>query len=171
MSFEKKVFEEIKGITEESLVATLKKVEFVKAKEVAVVGGKAACVLITAFKSFKNLRKVQPLFIGELEKKLNQHVFVFPQRQVVAKNFTRNLKYKGFGGFRPRTRCLTTVHENILSDICYPSEIVGKRIRYKVDGSKVLKVYLKNDQESEVKVDSFSAVYKKLTNQDVVFEF
>lgn len=32
------------------------------------------------------------------------------------------------------------MHDAILDDLVYPTEIVGKRIRYRVDGSKVLKV-------------------------------
>ena len=32
------------------------------------------------------------------------------------------------------------MHEAVLDDLVYPTEIVGKRVRYKVDGSKTLKV-------------------------------
>ena len=46
-------------------------------------------------------------------------------------------------------------------------------MRYKVDGSKILKVYLdaKDLVNVETKLETFAKVYKALTNKDVVFEF
>ncbi|KAI9189285.1 ribosomal protein S7A [Blastocladiella emersonii ATCC 22665] len=74
---------------------------------------------------------------------------------------------------RPRSRTLTAVHESILDDLVYPTEIVGKRTKLRVDGSKTTKVFLdkKDATYLEYKLDTFSAVYKQLTGKDVHFEF
>ncbi|XP_017879817.1 40S ribosomal protein S7-like, partial [Ceratina calcarata] len=72
-----------------------------------------------------------------------------------------------------RSRTLTAVYDALLEDLVYPVEIVGKRIRIKLDGTQLIKVHLdKNEQTNiEHKVDTFAAVYKKLTGRDVTFEF
>jgi len=77
------------------------------------------------------------------------------------------------GQKRPRSRTLTAVHDAVLSDLVYPAEVVGKRIRVKLDGKQILKVHLDKTQQTNVehKVDTFSHVYKRMTGKEVVFEF
>merc|ERR1711862_234060 len=74
---------------------------------------------------------------------------------------------------RPRNRTLTSVHSAILDDLVFPAEIVGKRMRVKLDGSRTTKVFLDKSQQTQVehKVGTYAAVYKKLTGKDVAFEF
>ncbi|PWA59821.1 protein phosphatase 2A subunit A2 [Artemisia annua] len=58
-------------------------------------------------------------------------------------------------------------------DVCHPAEIVGKRVRYRLDGSKIIKIYLdpKARNDTEYKLETFSGVYRKLSGKDVVFEY
>jgi small subunit ribosomal protein S7e len=48
---------------------------------------------------------------------------------------------KGSAVQRPRTKTLTVVHDGILGDVVYPAEIVGKHVRYRLDGAKIMKVF------------------------------
>ncbi len=77
---------------------------------------------------------------------------------------------------RPYSRTVTAVHDAILEDIAYPADIVGKRIRHRLEGNQVhqvYKVYLNKSEQStfENKVDAFSKVFKKLTGKDAQFAF
>lgn len=65
------------------------------------------------------------------------------------------------------------MHDAILTDLVYPVEIVGKRLRTKEDGSKTLKVILDEKERGGVdyRLDTYSEVYRRLTGRAVVFEF
>lgn len=68
---------------------------------------------------------------------------------------------------------MTSVYDSILEDLVFPAEIVGKRIRVKLDGSQVTKVHLDKLQQTNIehKTDTFASIYKKLTGREVTFEF
>ena len=65
------------------------------------------------------------------------------------------------------------MHDQTLEDLVYPTEIVGKRVRVRVDGAKIQKILLDPKDKSNVehKLETFTTVYKKLTGKDAVFEF
>jgi small subunit ribosomal protein S7e len=154
--------------TNAELKADLRDLYIAGAKEIDVSSGRKAILIQVPFRLLKSFHKVQQRLVRELEKK-------FSGKDVVIVGVRRILPppKKGRRVQRPRSRTLTAVHEAWLEDLVYPTEIVGKRIRYRVDGSRVLKVLLdpKDRNAAEYKTDTFSGVYKKLTGQEVVFEF
>lgn len=106
----------------------------------------------------------------ELEKKFSGRIVVIiAQRRILRKPLKKERLSKQM---RPRSRTLTAVHDAILEDMVYPTQIVGKRLRVQTDGTKVLKVLLDPNAATqlEYKLDSFSTVYKKLTNKEAIFE-
>lgn len=140
------------------LKTELRALQISAAREVDVRGGKKAIVIFVPIPQLKAFHKVQARWVGsliirfeeiyeeccgrltrELEKKFSdRHVLFIAQRRMLRKP-TRNSRVKQK---RPRSRTLTNVHEKILEDLVFPTEIVGKRTRVSVDGSKLLKVYV-----------------------------
>eukprot|EP00929_Paragymnodinium_shiwhaense_P079986 TRINITY_DN416_c0_g1_i3.p2 TRINITY_DN416_c0_g1~~TRINITY_DN416_c0_g1_i3.p2 ORF type:complete len:194 (+),score=74.43 TRINITY_DN416_c0_g1_i3:74-655(+) len=140
------------------------------AKEIDVKQKKAVIVHIP-YRAWATVKKIQGRLIRELEKKFSKrHVFFVANRTILDKNFRR----KGLS-VRPRSRTLTAVHDSILEDVVGPTEIVGRRTRVSVDGSKLMKIVLDpKDKDKEMidgKLETFAAVYKSLTNKEAAFIF
>jgi len=156
----------------QDLKSELRDLTLLSAKEVDVgATGKKAIVVFVPFRLLKNFHKVQQRLVRELEKKFSgKHVVIVAQRRILRKPSKNNHKALQK---RPISRTLTAVHDAILEDIVYPTEITGKRTRVKLDGSRLLRIHLdrKDQAATEYKLDTFTAVYKKLTGKDAVFEF
>lgn len=151
--------------------AELRELFITSAKEVEGPGGKSAVVLFVPFRLLTKFHKIQTRLVRELEKKFSgKPVIIVAQRRILPRERKGSRLQKQR---RPRSRTLTSVHEQILDDLVFPTEIVGKRVRYKTDGSRLLRVMLdpKDQQNVEYKTDTFQSVYKKLTGKDVSFEF
>lgn len=141
------------------------------AKKVEIGGGKSAIVVFVPPRLLKGFRKVQQRLVRELEKKFSgSDVVVIAQRRTQAKP-TRNTHKKLQR--RPMSRTITAVHDAILEDIVFPTEIVGKRTRCRLDGTKLLKVHLDSKDRGNVnhKLSNFAVLYKRITGKEVAFEF
>ena len=170
--FEASVAQELLNLeaTSTELKGALRDLYITAAKEVDCSGRKAI-ILYVPYKLLKSFNKIQVKLVRELEKKFSgKTVIILAQRTILGKSYIRSSKTTGL---IPRSRTLTKVHEAILDDLVYPTEIVGKRTRCKVDGSRVLKVILESKDQANVegKLDTFASVYTKLTNKAISFEF
>jgi len=157
-------------LTSKEISVELKDLYIRSAKEVEVSAGKKAVVIFVPYKLHKRFQKIQARLTRELEKKLGgRHVLIVAERTILSLNYQRTHP----GQSRPRSRTLTAVHGAILDDITHPTTIVGKRIRFRLDGTRVLKVLLdpKDQKEVDYKLKTFSVVYKKLTNKNIEFAF
>ncbi|KAK1274180.1 40S ribosomal protein S7 [Acorus gramineus] len=132
------------------------------------IAGKKAVVIHVPYRLRKAFRKIHVRLVRELEKKFSGKDVIF----IATRRIVRPPK-KGSAVVRPRSRTLTTVHEAMLEDVVYPAEIVGKRVRYRLDGTKIIKIFLdpKERNNTEYKLETFSGVYRKLAGKDVVFEY
>ena len=152
--------------------AQLRELNIVAAKEIEVGGGWKAIIIFVPIPQLKSFQKIQVQLVCELEKKFSRKQVVFiTQRRILPKPTRISLmknKQK-----HPRSRTLVTVHDNILEDLVFPSETVGKRICKKLDSSLLIKVHLDKAQQNNTErtVETFSGVCKKLTGKDVNFEF
>eukprot|EP00246_Nothoceros_aenigmaticus_P013814 TRINITY_DN4954_c0_g1_i1.p1 TRINITY_DN4954_c0_g1~~TRINITY_DN4954_c0_g1_i1.p1 ORF type:complete len:194 (-),score=44.02 TRINITY_DN4954_c0_g1_i1:423-1004(-) len=154
--------------TNQELKSDLKDLFINSAKEVDVANNRKAVVVHVPYRLRKAFQKIHIRLVRELEKKFSgKDVVIIATRRIL-----RPPK-KGSAASRPRSRTLTAVHEAILEDLVYPTEIVGKRIRYRLDGSRFMRIYLdpKERNTTEYKLETFGGVYKKLTGKEVTFEF
>jgi small subunit ribosomal protein S7e len=158
-----------------SFKTDLKGLSFTKAVEVELEGGKkSACVIFVPPPMLTEFRKTQKALLEELEKKLGSSTtqcLLVANRTMVPPGLWQRSKL--LSGVRPRSRTLRNVQDNLLDDLLFPVEIVGKRTKIKVDGSRLLKVLLsKKDADAvEGKTDGYRQVFKKFTNRDITFEF
>jgi len=147
--------------------AELKNLHFSAVRQVDLSAGRKALVVFVPVKLLKGFHKIQHHLVRELEKKFSSHhVVIVAQRKIIRQSSVG-------GAVRPHSKTVTAVHESILDDLVYPTEIVGKRLRVRHDGSKLLKVHLdrKDQNNTEYKLETYAAVYKKLTGKNAVFEF
>jgi small subunit ribosomal protein S7e len=130
---------ELENNSNEEIKAELAKLHIVSAKSVDLGKGKSAIALFVPYRELRGYQRVHASVVQALEKKLGRHVLVLAQRRILPKSTKNNTKKVQQ---RPRSRTLTAVHDAILDDLVFPAQIVDKRIRQRVDGSRSYRMYV-----------------------------
>jgi small subunit ribosomal protein S7e len=152
------------------LRADMKGLMFYSVTEIEAKNGRKVMIISVPAIQLRVYRKINTKLVRELEKKFSdKHVLLIARRKIIPKP----QKNSGIKLKRTRKQTLTAVHEAMLDDLVYPCDIIGKRLRYKKDGTNVLKVHLnpKDRTNVEYKLDSFVSAYRKLTGKRIAFEF
>jgi len=142
----------------------------VDVKEVKIVGEDkksfTALVIYLPFVYVKNHRNLLAKIVNEVQAKKKVPAFVLSQRTIIHKKADFNQKI-------PRNRTLTSVYDSILDDLIAPGIVIGKRLRYHLDGSQHIKITLNEESRAfiEHKTHSIAHIYKHLTNRKITFEF
>jgi len=119
------------------------------ASQCDISGNHKAVVVHVPYRLRKAFCEMHVKLVRELEKKFSgKDVAMIATRRIV-----RPPK-KGSAAVRPRNRTSIAVHEAILGDLVYPAEIVGKRVRYRVDGSKIMKIYLDPKERNNTELET-----------------
>ena len=104
------------------LRADLRALHISAVKEIDIGAGRKALVVFVPPPMLKGFQKIQPRLVRELEKKFSdRHVLFIAQRRILSKPSHKSRVLQK----RPRSRTLTAVHESILEDLVFPTEIVG----------------------------------------------
>lgn len=154
-------------VNNKELKAELQSLQFYTAKQIDIKGKRKAVVIFVPLRQVDQWRRASVRVVRELEKKFsNEHVLIVGRRTALPTPTMLHEK-------RPIARTRTVVHENLLEDVCYPCEVVGKRTRYHVNGQRSQRVLLdaKEKPNFENKLSTFGFVYKRLTGQRTKFEF
>lgn len=122
----------------EELAQTLKALYFVSAKELDVGDGERAVVIFVPVPQLAQFKSVWKNIVNELEKRLSKNVVLVANRTILNRITQLNKRKRQK---RPVSRTLTSVHNALLDDIVFPAEPIDKRMRVRIDGSKLYKVY------------------------------
>ena len=115
------------------------------------------------------VRKVQKVLTSELEKRFPGRVVSLVAQRKIAKRPSDVYKLQQV----QRSRTSTAVQEAILEDLIFPADVVGRRWRFRTDGSRIMKVYLdsKNQKQLAGRLAMAAYLFKKLTHKVVQFGF
>ena len=130
---------------------------------------KKAIVIFYPLRYLKLVRKIQTVLTAELEKRFSGRIVALVAQRKVTRRPTNVYQMQEV----QRSTTRTAVNENILEDLLYPADVVARRWRFRVDGSKIQKVYLDTQAKKrmEPRMALVAALYKKLTQRSISFGY
>ena len=125
-----------------------------------------ALVVYLPFPYLKDHKQAVNKIINEVQTKTNSYVFVVAKRTVISKWSDYNQKI-------PKSRTLADVCDAILEDLLAPGQIIGRRMRVRLNGTHLYKIHVNEESRPYLqdKVESITQIYHALTNRKIAIEF
>jgi len=127
---------------------------------------KSTLVVYLPYVYVKNHRGLLSKLVNDIQNKKKMPVFLVSHRTLLNPKSAHKQQI-------PRSRTLTQVYDSVLEDLVSPATIIGKRMRYHLDGTQHTKVFLSDESKAflENKMACIPQIYKQLTNRKVTLEF
>jgi len=145
-----------------TLVSDVKEFQFTTPDKKAV----NALIIYLPFTFVQNNRSLVTKIVNEIQKRKNRHAFVLAKRTVINKK-------SDFKQMIPRNRTMTSVYDSMLEDLIFPANVIGRRYRYRLNGTQLCKVFLSEESKPylEDRAELIAQLYFALTNRKIAFEF
>merc|ERR1712050_675127 len=125
---------------------------------------KRVVLIYVPYPSLKSAQKLHYKIISEIQKKKSVQAFITAKRTILSRWHKVHHSQK-----RPRSRTLTSVFDSILDDLLIPGNITARRIRHKMNGKLLYKIWVNEENRSylEERVDAISQIYESLTHRKI----
>merc|ERR1712146_233363 len=113
-------------------------------------------------------QKLHFKIVNEIQKRKSIQAFITAKRTILSRWIKVHHSQK-----RPRSRTLTSVFDAILDDLLVPGNITARRIRHKLNGKLLYKIWVNEENRGylEDRVDAIAQIYESLTHRKIDIGF
>merc|ERR1712066_670237 len=125
---------------------------------------KRVVLIYVPYPSLKSAQKLHYKIVLAIQKKKSVQAFTTAKRTILSRWHKVHHSQK-----RPRSRTLTSVFDSILDDLLVPGNITARRIRHKMNGKLLYKIWVNEENRAylEERVDAISQIYESLTHRKI----
>merc|ERR1711881_767735 len=129
---------------------------------------KRVVLIYVPYPSLKSAQKLHYKIVNEIQKRKSIQAFITAKRTILSKWIKQH-----HSQMSPRSRTLTSVFDSILDDLLVPGNITARRIRHKLNGKLIYKIWVNEENRPylEERADAISQIYEALTHRNIQVDF
>ena len=125
-----------------------------------------ALVIYLPYPYLRDHKQAVNKVINEVQAKTGSYAFVVAKRTVIS-------KWSDYKQKIPKSRTLSDVCDAVLEDLLAPGQIIGRRMRVRLNGTHLYKIHVNEESRPYLqdKVETITQIYHALTNRKIAIEF